>query len=318
MMTNVLIGALPGCVLLGMVRTLTIFAQFLAVGLHGVRNHYPKCRDITPRVAFLLPAWNEGAVVGTSIDWLVRLDYPAGRLRIYVVDDASTDDTPDVTRATDRYPGRVFHLRREKGGQGKAHTFNHGIKTSSRRTGAEALLIMDADVIYRPDSLRKMTRHLADPEVGAVTAFIWEGSADPRYMTRFIGYEYVASQAAARRAQNVLGGLACLAGGAQLHDGKIWWPSAAGSTPPPWPRTPYTTITQLNGRRVVFEPYAVVLAEEPEGIGALWKQRVRWGRGNLQITGAFRRLWFRSDRSRSSATSPSASCGSASPSCRCS
>ena len=42
----------------------------------------------------------------------------------------------------------------------------------------EALLIMDADVIYSPDSMRKMARHLADPEVGAVTAYIKEGSAD--------------------------------------------------------------------------------------------------------------------------------------------
>jgi cellulose synthase/poly-beta-1,6-N-acetylglucosamine synthase-like glycosyltransferase len=35
-------------------------------------------------------------VVGTSIDRLARLEYPPERLRIYVVDDASTDNTPDV------------------------------------------------------------------------------------------------------------------------------------------------------------------------------------------------------------------------------
>ena len=81
----------------------------------------------------------------------------------------------------------------------------------------EALLIMDADVIYRPDSLRRMTRHLADEKVGAVTAFIREGSGRPGSVARFIGYEYVTAQAAARRAQNVMGAMACLAGGAQLH-----------------------------------------------------------------------------------------------------
>ena len=43
----------------------------------------------------------------------------------------------------------------------------------------------------------------------------------------------------------------------------------------------------------MFEPYAVVLAEEPEGIGALWKQRLRWGRGNVQVTRRFAGLWFR-------------------------
>jgi cellulose synthase/poly-beta-1,6-N-acetylglucosamine synthase-like glycosyltransferase len=54
-----------------------------------------------------------------------------------------------------------------------------------------------------------------------------------------------------------------------------------------------TILTQLDGRTVIFEPYAVVLAEEPEGIGALWKQRLRWGRGNIQVTKRFSHLWFR-------------------------
>jgi hypothetical protein len=40
----------------------------------------------------------------------------------------------------------------------------------------EALLITDADVNFEPDSLRKMVRHLADPQVGAVTAYLKEGS----------------------------------------------------------------------------------------------------------------------------------------------
>ncbi len=269
--------------------------QYLLVPFHAWRNHYRDAAPYLPNVAVVVPAWNEGAVVGTSIDRLVRLEYPPERLRIYVVDDASTDNTPDVVldRAS-RYPGRVFHLRREKGGQGKAHTLNHGISILLSEDWAQAVLIMDADVIYRPDSLRKMTRHLADPNVGAVTAFICEGSADPKYMTRFIGYEYVAAQAAARRAQNVLGVLACLAGGAQLHSrenleaigGRIDTTTLAEDTVS-------TILTQLGGRRVIFEPYAVVLAEEPEGIGALWKQRLRWGRGNIQVTKRFSHLWFR-------------------------
>lgn len=269
--------------------------QYLLVPFHAWRNHYRAAAPYLPNVAVVVPAWNEGAVVGTSIDRLVRLEYPPDRLRIYVVDDASTDNTPDVVlERASRYPGRVFHLRRDKGGQGKAHTLNHGITILLSEDWAEAVLIMDADVIYRPDSLRKMTRHLADPKVGAVTAFICEGSADPKYMTRFIGYEYVAAQAAARRAQNVLGVLACLAGGAQLHSrenleaigGRIDTTTLAEDTVS-------TILTQLGGRTVIFEPYAVVLAEEPEGIGALWKQRLRWGRGNIQVTKRFSHLWFR-------------------------
>ncbi|GGM17059.1 hypothetical protein GCM10011594_41430 [Nakamurella endophytica] len=274
--------------------------QFLLIPLHAWRNHYRRAAPYLPRVAVIVPAWNEGAVIGRSIDRLMGLEYPESALRVYVVDDASTDDTPEVVlgRAA-RYPGRVFHLRRAKGGQGKAHTLNHGIEIVLAEDWMEALLVMDADVIYRPDSLRRMTRHLADPEVGAVTAYIREGSGDPNYLTRFIAYEYIAAQAAARRAGNVLGALACLAGGAQLHSrenlvaigGRIDTSTLAEDT--------ITTFrSQLAGRRVVFEPYAVVLAEEPGSIAALWKQRLRWARGNVQVTKMFRHLWFRPWRDR--------------------
>jgi cellulose synthase/poly-beta-1,6-N-acetylglucosamine synthase-like glycosyltransferase len=161
----------------------------------------------------------------------------------------------------------------------------------------EALLIMDADVIYLPTSLRRMTRHLADPEVGAVSAYIREGSQDRNYLTKFIGVEYVLSQPASRRAQNVLGAQACLAGGAQLHTrenlvaigGQIDTSSLAEDT--------ITTFeTQLHGRRVVFEPHAEVLAEEPREIDGLWKQRLRWARGNATVTSRYRRVWFRPSR----------------------
>ena len=44
---------------------------------------------------------------------------------------------------------------------------------------------------------------------------------------------------------------------------------------------------------MVFEPHAVVWAEEPGTIGGLWKQRLRWARGNVQVSLRFWRIWFR-------------------------
>ena len=281
-------------VMLGAVPLIAASYQFGIIGLHAGRNHYSQVAPRFPRVAILIPAWNEAAVIGHSIDRLVALDYPAERLRVYVVDDASTDETPDVVlERADRYPGQVIHLRREKGGEGKAHTLNHGLREILADDWMQALLIMDADVIYEPDSLRRMTRHFADPSVGAVTAYIKEGSDPANWMNRFIGYEYITAQAAARRSQNVLGALACLAGGAQLHTrenleaigGQIDTSSLAEDT--------FTTFkTQLAGNRVVFDGNATVWAEEPDNIDGLWKQRLRWARGNVQVSLRFRNLWF--------------------------
>lgn len=283
----------------GLIPVIAAASTFVVIPFHAWVNHYKKAAPYLPRVAIVVPAWNEGAVIGTSIDRLMKLDYPREALRIYVVDDASTDETPDVVRdRAARYPGNVFLLRREQGGQGKAHTLNHGIEKILQDDWMEALLIMDADVIYTPESLRRMTRHLADPEVGAVSAYIREGSSTGRnFLTKFISVEYVLSQPAARRAQNVLGAQACLAGGAQLHTrenllaigGRIDTSSLAEDT--------ITTFeTQLLGKKVVFEPHAHVLAEEPRAVDALWKQRLRWARGNVTVTARYSKVWFRPSR----------------------
>jgi cellulose synthase/poly-beta-1,6-N-acetylglucosamine synthase-like glycosyltransferase len=285
---------LVALVIAGAVPLVVASYQFLLIGWHFRRLHYDKCAPVFPRTAILIPAWNEAAVIGASVERLMRLDYPRDRLRVFVIDDASTDQTPRIVQEKAvQYPGAVFHLRREVGGQGKAHTLNHGLERVLADDWMQAILIMDSDVIYEPDSLRLMTRHLADPLVGAVTAYIMEGSRPGNYLTRFIGYEYVTAQAAARRSQNVIGAIACLAGGAQLHSranieaigGRIDTGSLAEDT--------ITTFkTQLGGARVIFEPHAVVRAEEPEKIGGLWKQRLRWARGNVQVSLRFWRVWF--------------------------
>jgi len=47
---------------------------------------------------------------------------------------------------------------------------------------------------------------------------------------------------------------------------------------------------------VVFEGNAVVWAEEPGSLTALWKQRLRWARGNVQISMQYLSLWGRQRR----------------------
>ncbi|GGD74768.1 glycosyl transferase family 2 [Microbacterium murale] len=289
---------LLACVLVGTLPVINTALQFLTLPVHAFRNHYSRAKPYHPNIAVLIPAWNEGMVIGPAIERILQLEYPAERLRVFVIDDASTDDTPEIVAAKSQaYPGRVNHLRRDVGGEGKAHTLNHGLDVVLADDWTEAVLIMDADVIFAKDSLRKLSRHLADEKVGAVTAYIAEGSRDRNYLTRFIGVEYVISQLSSRRAQNVQGAIACLAGGAQLHSRANL--EAIGGRIPSGTLAEDTMTTfegQLKGRRMVFEPHAVVYAEEPRTIDALWKQRLRWARGNVQLTSIYRRLWFRPSR----------------------
>ncbi|MGB7423820.1 MAG: glycosyltransferase family 2 protein [Ornithinimicrobium sp.] len=290
---------LSGIILIGALPMISSVVGYVLVALHGRRDHYALADPLhEPRVAVLVPAWNEAPVLEFSVDRMMQLDYPSFKLRMVVVDDASTDATPQLmAQKEQQYPGRVLHLRRAQGGQGKAHTLNHGLATLLDDDWAEAILVTDADVVFQPDAIAKMARHLADADVGAVTAFIKEASEPPNWMNRYIGYEYVTAQLAARRAHNFVGAQACLAGGAQLLSranldalgGRIDTTTLAEDTVT-------TLLTQVQGRRVVFDPHAQCLAEEPDTVTGLWKQRLRWSRGNVQVSRRFNRYFFRPSR----------------------
>jgi cellulose synthase/poly-beta-1,6-N-acetylglucosamine synthase-like glycosyltransferase len=269
--------------------------QFFLAGLHIWRRPYIRVSELYPRVAVIIPGWNEGAVLGRTIDYVMKMQYPEEQVRVYVVDDGSTDNTPEVlAESAEKYPGRVIHLRREQGGGGKADAINHGLGVIQEDDWYEAILIIDADVLLTPTALRRMSRHLGDLQIGGVTAYIKEGTAEPNYVNRFVSFEYITAQAASRRAQNMLAAQACLAGGAQLIrrdalekiGGRIQTGTLAEDT--------VTTFRiQLAGFDVRFEGNAIVLAEEPPSIAALWKQRVRWARGNVQVSRLYRGVWLR-------------------------
>lgn len=279
----------------GFVPVIIFFMQHNLAGLHALSNHLKKCKNFTPRIAIIIPAWNEALVLEHTLDILLKMDYPLEALRIYIIDDGSTDNTQDIlNRMQQTWPDNIFHVYKEGAGKGKAYAVNYGLKVILSEPWTEAVLFIDADISFKKDALRRMARHLADPSVGAVTAYIKVGNRNINYITRSIGYEYIVSQSIARRAQNVLGVIACLAGGAQLHTranletlgGEINTTTLAEDT--------YTTFaTQKVGKKVIYEGNAFVYAEEPTTLIDLWKQRFRWGRGNLQITRAFSDLWFK-------------------------
>lgn len=283
----------------GGIPLVVFFIEYNLSGFHAFHNHFKKCKNYLPNVAVIIPAWNEEFVLEHTINLLLKIDYPLSALRLYVVDDGSTDSTvPLLTQLHAEHPDNVIHIRKEGGGKGKAHAVNYGLDIVLSDDWAEAILFIDADVSFKKDALRRLTRHLADPEVGAVTAYIKEGTRNANFITRSIGYEYIASQSIARRAQNVLGVVSCLAGGAQLHTraniellgSRIDTSTLAEDT--------FTTLeTQKLGKKVIFEGNAFVYAEEPKSITEVWKQRFRWARGNIQITRAFKSVWFRHKKS---------------------
>ncbi len=111
------------------------------------------------RVAVVISAWNEGAVIRRRIENCLELDWPRDRLAIVVADDGSTDDTVAVAREYVDLGVRVVHDARRRG---KSAVLNDVLP----RLDADLVVFTDANARFAPDALRRLAAAFDDPAVG--------------------------------------------------------------------------------------------------------------------------------------------------------
>jgi molybdenum cofactor biosynthesis enzyme MoaA len=94
---------------------------------------------LDPKVSVIVTCYNYGNYLKECVLSIMDQSWRGG-MQVIVVDDGSTDDTPDVcSRLTDQF-GRIEYYRTENSGQ-PAHSRNHGI---SKAVG-DLILCVDAD-----------------------------------------------------------------------------------------------------------------------------------------------------------------------------
>jgi cellulose synthase/poly-beta-1,6-N-acetylglucosamine synthase-like glycosyltransferase len=119
-------------------------------------------REHTPAISVLISARNEEQDIQWKVAETLSLDYPREQVQVLVASDASDDGTDRILESID--DPRLQTFRMEQRG-GKARALNELVKHAT----GELLFFTDANAHVKPDSLRQMARHFADPRVGCVT-----------------------------------------------------------------------------------------------------------------------------------------------------
>src|SRR6059036_2621704 len=105
-----------------------------------------------PLVTVLIDTYNHERFVEQAIVSALEQDFPATEREIIVVDDGSTDRTPEIVK---KFEPRVRLLRKENGGQASA--FNAGIPECK----GEIVAFLDGDDWWVRGKLRRVAEVLA-------------------------------------------------------------------------------------------------------------------------------------------------------------
>ncbi len=110
-----------------------------------------------PLISCIVPVWNRERFVAETLDSILAQTYRP--IEVIVVDDGSTDGTPQVLAG---YGDRITTLRQENAGPGPAR--NTGIRAAR----GEFLAFLDSDDLWLPEKLAiQHARFEAHPELEA-------------------------------------------------------------------------------------------------------------------------------------------------------
>jgi cellulose synthase/poly-beta-1,6-N-acetylglucosamine synthase-like glycosyltransferase len=163
----------------------TYFGYMLALKIISIfAAKAVKKSDYFPEVSLIVTAYNEEQNIERKIENCLSLTYPADKLEIIIVSDGSTDRTEEIIRS---YEDRGIKLLAGPERRGKHYGQGDGIKMAKN----DLLVLSDATTFLKEDSIEKIVRNFADPEIGCVSGFdqILDEDKSPQGEGAYVKYE---------------------------------------------------------------------------------------------------------------------------------
>jgi peptidoglycan-N-acetylglucosamine deacetylase len=230
-----------------------------------------------PKVAVLIPAYNEEKVIERTVRAVLASDYP--ELRVIVIDDGSQDRTLEVARSgfvEEEASGRVLILT--KPNSGKADALNFGLQHLSDE---EIFVGIDADTVIAANAISRLVPHFLNRKVAAVAGNAKVGNR-VNLWTRWQALEYITSQNFERRALNTLGAVSVVPGAIGAWRTAAVREAGEYDTDTVAEDADLTMALLRRGYRVEYEDMALAYTEAPVNANGLMRQRFRWSFGILQ------------------------------------
>jgi 1,2-diacylglycerol 3-beta-glucosyltransferase len=272
--------AIALAVLLGGYSIRTVLLQSLRAADDSAAAAQARSQAAGPLAAVdvVVAARDEQAVITRLVEHLAQLRYPEGLLQVWVVDDGSTDRTPELLAGLQQQHPQLRVVRRAAdAGGGKSGALNLVLQQLQGRW----MLVLDADAQLQSDTLERLIPFAEAGGWAAVQLRKAVANADVNLLTRAQAME-MALDAVIQQGRLGVGGIAELRGNGQLlrRDAVL----ACGG----FNEATVTDDLDLSFRLLVGGQPIGVLWDPPVreeavlGLSALLRQRQRWAEGGLQ------------------------------------
>jgi len=249
-----------------------------------------------PKVTVVIPAFNEGPMVGRSIRSVAACNYPKDKLEVIVVDDGSRDDTFFHMQHLRREFPDLVRLVRFIGNRGKRSALVAGFKAA---TGSIVITI-DSDSEISPTTVHEMVApFLADPKIGGVAGRVAVLNRDTP-ISRMLEVQFALAFDYGRAAQSVYRAVACCPGALSSFRKDIILPFMEEWENQRFLGRPVnhgedqalTNIVLRQGYDTVYQRTAVIHTLVPTNYSQLSRMFLRWDRSYIVEGFSFARFMF--------------------------
>ncbi|MFP4380534.1 MAG: glycosyltransferase family 2 protein [Candidatus Sumerlaeia bacterium] len=251
------------------------------------RPAIPKEASFEPFISLIVPARNEEQHILRKLQNCVELDYPAHKMEILIVDDASEDRTAsiisDFLNDFKSQGGDIsrFRVLRQETNKGKVAALNRAVAEAK----GEVVVFSDADSLISKHSLRLLLHPFINPIVACVAGRYFPGGVSGRNAAG-VGF-YWKYENYLRRKESQAGGLLGASGALYAIRRSEYEPLNEGAI-----NDDFIIPMRMTekGFRCLYEPRATAVEDESRNSQIEYSRRVRIMAGNCEHLWMFRGL----------------------------
>ncbi len=255
------------------------------MGIHALVIVFAKPREKIsqmqgnyPYVSVLVAAKNEEAVIGNLVENLCNLEYPDGKYEVWIVDDNSSDCTPQLlTKLAKEYEHLKVLQRTSEATGGKSGALNQVLPL----TKGEILAVFDADAQVSPDMLQQIVPMFQRKKVGAIQVRKAIANAKFNFWTRGQMAE-MAVDTYMQQQRTAIGGIGELRGNGQFVRRQALLSCGGWNEETITDDLDLTLRLHLSDWDIECALFPAVYEEGVTSAIALWHQRSRWAEGGYQ------------------------------------